>query len=85
MPLRGNSVIFVTLAPDKLTECDQAGKNPLKYSTMAGGIDPEQRERQTVGFIHMIYSPCNLNVAFAHMIVIDCGFVDHACKKSHEY
>jgi len=32
-----------TLAQDGLAECDQSGKNPLKYSAVAG-IEPGPRE-----------------------------------------
>jgi len=34
MPLKGD-YFSATLAQDRLTECDQSGKNPLKYNTMA--------------------------------------------------
>ena len=33
-------------------ECDQSGKNPLKYSAMAAGIEPGPRRGQTVRYIH---------------------------------
>jgi len=37
MPLKG--VYFsATLAQDRLTECDQSGKNPLKYNTIDSEI-----------------------------------------------
>jgi len=35
-PLRGDEPFFATLAQNVLAECDQSGKNLLKYSAMAG-------------------------------------------------
>ena len=36
VPLRGIEPFSATLAQVGLAECDQPGKNPLKYSAMAG-------------------------------------------------
>ena len=34
--LKGDEPFFATLAQDGLSECDQPGKNPLKYPAIAG-------------------------------------------------
>ena len=38
---------FATLAQDGLTECDQLGKNPSKYSAIWLGIEPGLRRSRT--------------------------------------
>jgi len=56
VPLReGFEPLSATLAQDGLAECDQPGKNPLKYSAMAGnwtGIEPGPRREQTASEIN---------------------------------
>ena len=36
VPLKGDELFFATLAQNGLSECDQPGKNPLKYPAIAG-------------------------------------------------
>ena len=43
---------FATLAQDRLAECDQVGKNPLKYSAMAGNWT--RATGRTVSEIHLV-------------------------------